>query len=251
MSKQIRAYRGSLDGYYQVEQDDGSFGPVYSAGNLIDFSINPEVDSLDVISTRNADYGQAADSMADPKPTKIPFSVNRFNIDHWAMAFMGEISKRTASQKTITDEVVHARVGEMAKLANLDISSLVLNHTSGSPTYTAGADYEIVDAELAIIRFPSTSSIPDDTDIHADYTAAAESGYLLEGGRKTSRFIKFWGRGLNRFNNKRCIIHVGRAAVVSSGAFSFVGTDAAEMGMEMTANVPADGSAAYTIITDE
>lgn len=248
MSKQINAFRGSLDGYYQVEKADGSFGPVFSAGNLTNFDIAPDAEEIEVIDTGNANYGQAADSMIEAKPTKANFSINRFNIDNWALAFMAEISKRTASEQTVTDEVVSVVLGEMAKLANLDISALVINHTTGSPIYVLDTDYSMIDAELGIIKFLSAGSITDLSDVHTDYTAAAESGWLLEGGKKSSQFIKFWGRGINRFNNKRCIIKVPRGAVKPSGNFSVVGTDPAEIGMEMTLNVPTDGSASYSII---
>ncbi|MCB2218057.1 MAG: hypothetical protein KQH59_18500 [Desulfobulbaceae bacterium] len=250
MSKQMRAFRGSLDLYYQVEQSDGSFGPVYPAGNVTSFELVPDAEELEVISTGNADYGQALDSMIEAKPTKGNFTVNRFNIDSWALAFMGEVAARSGTETNVTDEVVAAVPGEIFKLANLDISSLVLTDTTGTTTYVAGTDYEIVDAGLGLVKVLSDGAIAEG-NIHADYTAAAPSGWLLNAGTKSSKFIKLWGRGINRFNNKRSIVQVPRASVKPSGGFSIVGTDPASIQMDLTCNVPTDGSPVFTVVAEE
>jgi hypothetical protein len=249
MSKQMQAFRGSLDLYYQVEQSDGSFGPVYPAGNVTNFELVPDAEEVEVISTGNADFGQALDSMIEAKPTKGNFTVNRFNIDSWALAFMGEVAARTGTETTVTDEVVAAVPGEIFKLANLDISSLSLSHTTGSPVYVADTDYEIVDAGLGLVKVLADGDIAEG-DIHADYTAAAPTGWLLNAGTKSSKFIKLWGRGINRFNNKRSIVQVPRASVKPSGGFSIVGTDPASIQMDLTCNVPTDGSPVFTVVAE-
>ncbi len=251
MSKSMSAFRGSLDLFYQVEASDGSFGPTFAAGNVTDFSISPDAEELEIIDTGNANYGQAADAMIDAKPTKFSFGVNRFNIDNWDVAFMGSHAARSAAQANVTDEAVVVTLGEMSKLAGLDISAVVIQDDSDTTTYVLDTDYEVIDAALGIIKWLSAGSIGDGDTVHIDYTTAAETGYLLSGGTESSKFLKVWGRGINRFNNKRSIINIPRASVKSSGAFSFVGTDAAAMQFDGTANIPADGGATFTIITDE
>ncbi len=246
MSKTISAFRGSLDLYYQVEDDSGNFGQVYDAGNVTNFSIGPDAETVDVLSTKNADYGQAADSMTEPKPTTFSFNVNRMNIDNWAVGFMGEYAARTASSATVTDEAVSAVQNGMFIVEGFDISAVTIQDSTDTTTFAEGTDYEIVDPALGIIRW-----LAADTDLHVDYTTAAESGYLLSGGTKSSRFLRVWGRGINRFTNKRCLVKIGRGSVKTGGNFSFVGTDPSEMQFEGTANIPADGSAAFEIITDE
>lgn len=246
MSKTMSAFRGSLDGYYQVEDSQGNFGSVYSAGNMVDFGITPDAEELEVISTANDTYGQAADSMIDAKPTKASWGVNRFNINNWDIAFMGEHAARTAVQTTVTDEVVAAVQGEMFKVDGLDVSAETIQDETDTTTFVKDTDYEIVDAALGIYKWLAASQT-----IHVDYTKGAESGYLLSGGTKSSKYIRFWGRGINRFNNKRCLIRIPRMSVKSSGQFSFVGTEAASMQMEGTMNVPTDGSAPFEIITEE
>jgi hypothetical protein len=252
MSKQMQAFRGSLDLYYQVEQSDGSFGPVYPAGNVTNFELVPDAEEVEVISTGNADFGQALDSMIEAKPTKGNFTVNRFNIDSWALAFMGEVAARTGTEAEITDEVVAAVPGEIFKLANLDISELALTNTEGTVTYDVDDDYEIVDAALGLVKVKTAAEggAIVEGDIHADYTAAAPTGWLLNAGTKSSKFIKLWGRGINRFNNKRSIVQVPRASVKPSGGFSIVGTDPASIQMDLTCNVPTDGSPVFTVVAE-
>ncbi|BDD88703.1 hypothetical protein [Desulfofustis limnaeus] len=252
MSKQMQGFRGSLDLYYQVEQADGSFGPVYPAGNVTGFELVPDAEEMEIISTGNADYGQALDSMIEAKPTKGNFTVNRFNIDSWALAFMGEVEARTGTITEVTNEEVAAVPGEIFKLAHLDVSELVLTNVAGDVTYDVGDDYEIVDAALGLVRVKTAAeggTIAAGT-IHADYDAAAPSGWLLKAGTKSSKFIKLWGRGINRFNNKRSIVQVPRASVKPSGGFSIVGTDPASIQMDLTCNVPTDGSPVFTVVAE-
>ena len=250
MSKTMSAYRGSLDLYYQVEDSNGDFGQIFSAGNVTDFEIIPEAEELEVISTGNSDYGQAADSMIDAKPTKASFSINRMNIDNWAVAFMGAIAARSATSSPVADEEVTAIAGGISKLANLDVSSVVVKDETDTTTYVLDTDYEIVDAALGLIKTLSTGSIGDGDTLHVSYTKDAETGFDLSGGTASSKFLRVWGRGINRFNNKRCLVKIPRASVRPGGNFSLVGTDPASTQFDMTINVPTDGSAPFTIITD-
>lgn len=250
MSKTMSAFRGSLDLYYQVENADGSFGPLHPAGNVTNFDIVPEAEELEVIDTGNSYYGQSADSMIDAKPTKSSFSVNRFNLDNWAMAFMGDYAARTAVETSVADEEQTASLGDMIKLAGLDVSAIVVKDETDTTTYVLNTDYEIVDAALGIIKPVVDGSIGDGDVLHISYTKAAETGWLLSGGTKSSKFIKLFGRGINRFNNKRSIVTIPRASVKPGGNFSLVGTDAASIQFDLTINVPTDGSAPFTIVAD-
>ena len=249
MSKQMNAFRGSLDLYYQVENSDGSFGPLHSAGNVTNFDITPDSEILEVISTGNADYGQAADSMVDAKPTKFSFSVNRFNIDNWAMAFMGDYAARSAASAPVVDEAHTVSMGDMIKLAGLDVSAVVVKDETGVTTYVLNTDYQIVDAALGIIK-PIGSTIETGDVLHISYTKGAETGFLLSGGTKSSYFLKLVGRGVNRFNNKRSIVTIPRGSVKPGGNFSMVSTEAGSIQFDGTINVPTDGSAPFTIVTD-
>lgn len=250
MAKIMSAFRGSLDLYYQVENSDGSFGPLHPAGNVTNFDIVPEAEELEVISTSNASYGQAADSMIDAKPTKFSFTVNRFDIDSWAMAFMGEMVARDAVAAPVAAEAHTVSYGDLIKLANLDVSLVVVKDVTDAVTYDLTDDYLIIDAALGIIQVVETGAISDGDVLHIAYTKGAESGWLLSGGTKSSKFIKVFGRGVNRFNNKRSIVTIPRGSVKPGGNFSLVGTDAASIQFDGTINVPTDGSAPFTIVAE-
>jgi len=252
MSKQMQGYRGSLDLYFQIEDDAGNFGEIFDAGNVTDFSISPQAEELEIIDTGNANYGQAADTMIDAQPTTFSFNVNRFNLDNWAVAFGGTYAARTAAEKPVAAANYTAPpLGGMIKLVGLDVKSIVIQDETDTDTYVEDIDYKVVDAALGIIQILAGGGIAEGDVLHIAYSTSAESGFLLSGGTKTSRFLRMWGRGINRFNNKRCLINIGRGSVKSGGAFSFVGTDAAAMQFDGVANVPTDGSAVFTIVTDE
>jgi len=248
MSKKVSAYRGSLDVYYQLYDSSGALlDPVYPGGNMTDFMFTPDAEKVEVISTGNADYGQAADAMTDQKPTSFSMSTNRFNSDLWAVAFMGTSVPRTAASANITDEQVVVAAGEMFKVAGKDISAITVKNEAGDTTYELDTDYEVVDAALGIFKHLTDGGIADASTIKISYTTAAESGYTIKGGIDSSKFIKITARGVNRFNNKRVLIEVDKISVTPSGSFSFVSTDPAAMTLEGTVIVPGDGTEGFRI----
>lgn len=251
MSKTVSGYRGSLDAYYQIMNSDGTFGPVKPAGNLVDFSIEPASEELEIIDTGNANYGQAADSMIDAKPTKVAYSVNRFNTDGLGLAFMGPVTKRDAASASVTDEEHTASIGDMIKLDALDVSAVVVKNQAADTTYVLDTDYTIVDAGLGIIKPVDGGGIVDDAVLKISYTKDAETGSIIAGGTDSSKIIKLWGRGVNRFNNKRVLVMIPRLPIKPGGNFSLVGTDAATVAYDGTINVPTDGSAPYSIIVED
>lgn len=252
MSKTVSAYRGSLDLYYQMYDSSGNKLPaVYPGGNMTEFSITPDAEETEVISTGNSDYGQAADSMTDQKPTKVSWSTNRFNSMLWAVAFMGQMIARTGSETTVTDEAVTVSKGEMFRVDALDISAVTITDDSGTTTYVEGTDFTVVDAALGLFKHIEDGGIADGDEVLIDYTKGAESGYTIKGGIDSSKFIYVFGRGVNRFNNKRSIVEIGKISVTPSGSFSFVSTDPASMTMEGTVIAPGDGTEGYRIHVDE
>lgn len=251
MSKAVSAYRGSLDAYYRIINSDGSYGPAKPTGNLVDFSIVPNAEELEVISTQNATYGQAADSMVDAQPTTVSFTVNRFNADGLGLAFMGPVSSRTGASSDITAEEHTVSMGDMIKLNNLDVSAVVVKDETDTTTYVLDTDYTIVDAALGLIEPVDGGDISDADVLHIDYTVDAESGYLIDGGTDSSKYIHLFGRGINRFDNKRTLVDIPRLSIRPGGNFSLVGTDAATVQFDGTINVPSDDSSPYTIIVEE
>lgn len=248
MGSEMRGYRGSLDAYFQLYDENDELGAAFAVGNLTEFNLTPDSEEVEVISTGNADFGQAADSMTDPKPTKCQFTCNRHSRHTLALNFMGSVSARSAVQATVTDESVNVEVGELFKVLGLDISAVTVTSDDGNTTYVLDTDYEIVDAALGLMRVIDGGSIAAGS-VLVDYTKAAETGYLLEGGVDSSKFVKIFGRGVNRFNSKRTIVEIARGSIRPSQAFGMVGSDPATAGYEVTITTPDDGSAPFKVIT--
>ncbi len=240
MSLPISGFRGSLNLYFQIEKEPGVFGTAHLFGNLSNFELIPAADKVDIISTMNEDYGQAADTMTDPQPTTASATINRFSLTTEALAYMGDLELLEGSEKTISDEE-HKGVksGDIIKLdGGFGVKDVSIK-TGGSP----------LDEDQFVVKEPDLGLIEvlTDGDIEVSYTVAAPSGLKLSGGVNPSRFLRCWGVGINRFNNKKRMIKLARAGVRPGGGSSLVGTDNSEINLEFTLTTPADGSPAFEI----
>ncbi len=238
----ISAYRGSLNMYFQVELDSATatFGPAMLLGNLTSFELTPSAETVDVISTLNEDYGQAADSMVEPSSTTVSATANRFNLSTEALAMLGDIEVLSTEAKTVTDESLGTvKAGDIVRLAGLGVSDLVLS-SAGSPVDEER--YRLVEPTLGLVK------ILDAGDYTASYTVGAQNGTRLTGGTNSAKFVRLLGRGVNRYNSKETIIKISRSSVAPSGGFSLVGTDNSEIGLDFVLLTPADGSPAFEMI---
>lgn len=245
----LRGYRGSLDAYMQLHDSGGALGAPFSVGNLQDFTITPAAEEVEIISTGNSDFGQAADAMTDPKPTKVSFSANRHSVQTMAVNFMGSVAARSAAQATVTDEVVPVEAGGLFRVDAFDISAMTVKDAPAGTSYAVDTDFVVVDAALGLLRAVEGGGITTGT-VAVSYTKAAETGYLINGGVDSSKFVKIFGRGVNRFDSSRCFIEIARGSIRPAQGFGLVGNEPAVAGYEVTITTPTDGSAPFKIIKE-
>lgn len=96
-------------------------------------------------------------------------------------------ANQSQTAATVTAEAVTAKLDRWVRLANRGISSTTITHTSGSPTYVLGTDYEL-DNDLGMIRCLSTGAITADQSIKANYTAKVMTSLTTMNLLQTSRF---------------------------------------------------------------
>lgn len=237
----ISAYRGSLNMYFQVELDSaaGTYGPAQLFGNLTSFELTPSAETVDVASTMNGDYGQTADSMTEPGSTTIPVTADRYNLSTMALQLLGDVVDDTAAESTVSDQDLGTvAAGDIVNLGALGVSAVTISDGS---TPIDAAKYDVIEPALGLVQINEAGTYT------ASYTIAAKSGSKITGGTSPAKKVRLLGRGVNQYNNKETIIKVSRASVATASGFTFVGTDNAEVGITITALLPADGSAAFEV----
>ncbi len=208
----------------------------YPLGNATTIELTPDSETIEVISTQNDDYGQAADSMTEAKPTKGTVTINRFNRRNLALAFMGTDSQKAIAETTVTDEVAVAVLGGAARLAKGEASAVIVQDVTDTTTYVDGTDYTVETGPgFTLIQFPETSSIADGDTLHVDYTAGADSGFLIDGGVKSTRRIRLLCDGRNRFTGQPILLEIFKGTLAPNSPFNFLASDPAESSFSITA----------------
>ncbi len=105
--------------------------------------------------------------------SKVEMSIAMHDLspDNFARALFG--AANTVAASTVTDEEVTAYVDAFIPFAKIPSGSIVVTHTSGTPTYTANTDYVVRPGGIFI---PATgSAITDGQSIKVDYAYAAQN----------------------------------------------------------------------------
>ncbi|MBU1234871.1 MAG: hypothetical protein KKC77_18420 [Proteobacteria bacterium] len=207
----------------------------YPFGNLVSLVMTPEAEPVDVLSTDHATYGQVLDTMDDPKPTKGKISSNRFDHRTIAIAFMGEDVLKADAEATVTDEAHTASLDNALRLAKGDVSAVVVTDSTAVTTYVLDTDYTVSTGPgFAFVTPLSTGAITEDEALLIDYTAAAGSGYKIEGGSKPSRKIALLFDGRNQMDNTPTLLDVFQCTIKPSGGFDLMSKDPATQEYDIT-----------------
>jgi hypothetical protein len=129
-------------------------------------------DEAEQTSDLNLPYSVARMLIEQAYPELVAANVYDFGVTDVSPAkiFYEAYAGESGASATVTDEVVAASLAGWVQLANKRIrpGTVVLTHTSGSPTYAEGTDY-VVDYEEG--KFMALATITDAQALKADYVA--------------------------------------------------------------------------------
>lgn len=143
-------------------------------GNVNRLSVQPDDTRAELYSSLDSAAGLYASATTRRKVTMTAVC-NEFSVENLALVLMGERLYHTQTSGAVTGESLSAaaKLGAYYKLANREVSSLVLKQ--GTVTLSATTDYEIVNATLGLVHLLSTGAATA-TTLTADYTKAAITG---------------------------------------------------------------------------
>jgi len=212
------------------------------------FEIKPNSDLKEMVSRGRTTYGQVIESVPLPKPADLSVTFSEVNKDSIAMALFGTAAVLNQGSGTVTDEVVVASHGKWVKLAqgNIATAGFVVSHTSGTPNYTLGTDYE-VNYRIGMLRILSTGAIADAASLKVDYTYNAISGTRVSGGTQTQVRAQFKLDGVNFADQLPVIVDVWEAVLTPDSAFDFLQNDFAEVALKGRLKTPAGKTEPFTV----
>lgn len=162
-----------------------------------------------------------------------------FDADNLAMVLYG--TKAAVTEAAVVDEAVTCYKGGFSPTANLIKTSVapVVKHTSGTPTYVAGTDYEVTDGGIIIPLVGS--AIVDAQSVKVSYTKRASNVVqaLLNSGQEWKMHFV----GLNEAQSGKPVqVIAHRVKFSPSSGVPLIGDDFGQLPIE--GECLADGSQA-------
>lgn len=235
----MTAIKGSGASKYAIYENDVLTDAFYPFGNNVNLEINPESETVEIISNDDDSYGQILDTDTETKGVKITLSSNRFDPQTLAFLMQANLTELSGSGGTVTSEAFTATLGAASKVPQKDLSSVTVTDSTETTTYTLDTDYTL-DAELGFITPIDGGAISAGESLRRNYTYGAETDYRIDVNAAPSRKIFFYWKGKNRLDGKRWIVEVPIATIKPNGSINLMAKEPIEGSFDMSA-ILADG----------
>jgi hypothetical protein len=204
------------------------------------FSITNSAEIKEQKSKDLGQFGQVTASIALPKPAELAVTISDFNRESLAFGLMGDDAVYTASSGSVTDEAVTADLDVYVPLAHKHVTSgtVVVTNSAASTTYVENTDYEINYA-FGMIKAITGGAITDAQSLKVDYTHAAASGFQINGSTKPQVLGALRLDGRNLADDKKIIVEVYSALLVSDAEIDFMADDFVQFSMSGRMNTPS------------
>lgn len=189
---------------YIAERDTAGKPKVFhDVGNCPEFEIEMATSTVEHKESRS---GQRLTDLIlqTDKKVSVKLTLEDFTLVNLARALYGEVVSITGA--SVTNEVIPTvAVGDFVKLEYGQVSSLVVQDSTGSPvTLTLGTHYEITDAKQGIIKFLNITSGSVVQPFNADYTYASTSKLKTFTQARKDYWVRF--AGVNTADEGKAVI---------------------------------------------
>jgi len=218
-------------------------GPFYAS--VFEPRANAERRSL--TSKGRNDFGQAIGSVSVAGEPTFRMTLRDANKQAIRLLFLGTESAFTQASTAITDELVRAYAGQKIRVANRNISSVVLTSSPAGTTYVLGTDYTVDNARMGFLAVVAGSDLDDDIvaagaaglPLLVDYARAAMDGWTIAAQTQPSlrAWILFDGKNQESGEDIEC--EIWEVVLTPDAGFDFLADDWNEVPLTGTMITPA------------
>lgn len=209
------SYIGAGQIYMRVA---GAAAPLVAVGNCsaLKFAITEETKSL-------KDYTQAGGGTYNEvrriESVEMSMTLHDLNAANVARAIFGDATPIAAG--AVTDEAHTVYVGGFVPLDYPpSLTGIVVKHASGTPTYAAGTDYDVVEGGINIIG----AGISDADSIKVSYTKLA--GNTVQALLNAAQEYELFFSGLNDARSgKQVRVHAYRVKLGATDGLDLIGEE--------------------------
>lgn len=193
-------------------------------------------------------YGQTLATVALAGEADLTITFGEVNKDNIRLAFMARSAAlNEAAGGTIVDEAFVAALDKFVPLAHKNLSAgVTVKHTSGSPTYVLGTDYE-VNYRLGWIKALSTGAITAAQSLKIGYISNAISGIRLRGSTDAQLRTQVKFDGKNQVDGSPVEAEIYEAVLTPSSEFDFLADDWGALELTGKMTTPLGKSEPYVI----
>jgi hypothetical protein len=193
-------------------------------------------------------YGQTIATVALAEEPDLTITFGEVNQDNIRLAFMArQVALAEAAGGTINDEALVASLDKYVPLAHKNLgSTLTVKHTSGTPVYVLGTDYE-VNYRMGWIRALSGGQITQGQSLKVSYVSNAISGITLRGSTDAQLRTSILFDGKNQVDGSAVEVEVYEAVLTPSGEFDFLADDWGALELTGKMTTPLGRSEPYVV----
>lgn len=179
------------------------------------------------------------------KAVTASMTLHDLNLENLKLALRA--SATTAAQGTVTDEPHTAYVDGLLRLAHPQPSAVAITGTGGTPTYTAGTDYEVRPGGIYILD----GVIADGAAVLVSYSYAGHD--VVEALTQGATVLELSFEGINRADDdKPVIVDVYKISLAPVKDLSLIGDDFANLQLDgelLKDNSKGGGKSKYYRVT--
>lgn len=225
----------------------GNRGTLRMVGNTTKLAIKPNSTKKEQKSKMRGSYGTAITTVMLADPSDFSMTLQKIDQTNLRYQFLGTDATYAQSAATVSDEAVTAVLDGWVRLANEKVSSVVVSHTSGSPNYVAGTDYEL-NADLGMIRAIPGGAITDAQALKVDYSAAAiTDGWAINGSTTASIRVYVLLDGENIATGELIKGEFWDVVLTPDQEIDFLSDNLVEISLNGSMQKPSDKASAYVV----
>lgn len=152
----MEGFLGTGDLYMDRLTSAGVAQGLILLGNAIKFEVQPNAEQKDLVSRKRATAGQVLASVTRQQPPSFSVTVNEFDRDLLAAAFMGTATAQTGAGDTETDEEITAIADKYVELLHREVSAVTVSHKNGDDAATWVASTAYTTSDYVIPTTPNS-----------------------------------------------------------------------------------------------
>ena len=143
----MEGFLGSGDLYMDRLTTAGGAQGLTLLGNATKFELEAKADTKDLVSKKRDTAGQLLASVTKGQPPTISITLNEYDKDILATAFLGEATAQTGAGGTITDEVITGIADKYVEVSHRVISAVTVSRKGGDDAvaWVAATAYAVGD----------------------------------------------------------------------------------------------------------